>query len=172
MKQGIPERIKLIKFASKSLIFSQSYQVRDFPRVSEMVSNLNSPVNVELSFGFVDDKIPYIKGDIKLDLALTCQRCLDEVILHMQPSFKLAFVQNKQLSEELDSSFEIIENFDEEFSTIEFITDEVLLSIPMIPMHEHECASYQDTTPLNEHKRENPFAILKQLKNSNNESKE
>jgi len=166
MKQGIPEQIKLFKFASRSLIFSQTYQVKDFPRISALVSNQEAPVNAELSFSIEHNRIPCIRGKIELDVALTCQRCLNEVSVHLQPKFQLAFLKNEQQGEELDSSFETILNADEEFSTIEFITDEVLISIPMIPMHEHECASYKDTQPIKEQKRENPFAILKQLKNS------
>ncbi len=169
MKQGIPEQIKLFKFASKALIFSQTYQVKDFPRISALVSNQDAPVDVELNFSIENNRIPCITGKVELDVALTCQRCLDEVSLHLQPKFQLAFVQNEQQSEGLDPSFETIENADEEFSTIEFITDEVLISIPMSPMHEHECASYEDTTPIKEQKRENPFAVLKQLKNSTKE---
>jgi len=70
-------------------------------------------------------------------------------------------------ADELDDSFETILNADEEFSTIEFITDEVLITIPMIPMHSHDCQSYKDKSPIMEQKRENPFAVLEQLKNSN-----
>ncbi len=169
MKQGIPERIKLFKFASKALIFSQTYQVKDFPRISALVSNQDTPVDVELNFSIENNRIPCITGKVELDVALTCQRCLEEVKIHLQPKFQLAFVQNEQQSEELDPNFETIENADEEFSSIEFITDEVLITIPMSPMHEHECASYKDTTPIKEQKRENPFAILKQLKNSTKE---
>jgi len=67
MKQGIPEQIKLFKFASRSLIFSQIYQVKDFPRISASVS-------VELSFSIENNRIPCIAGKIELDVALTCQR--------------------------------------------------------------------------------------------------
>ncbi|AYQ56935.1 hypothetical protein MS2017_1238 [Bathymodiolus thermophilus thioautotrophic gill symbiont] len=165
MKQGIPEQIKLFKFATKALIFSQVYQVRDFPRISALASNQDAAVNVALNFSLEEGRIPCVKGEIKLDLALTCQRCLDEVSVHLEPKFQLAFLKNEQQGEALSANFETILNTDEEFSTIEFITDEVLISVPMTPMHKHECASYQDTQPINKQKRENPFAILQQLKN-------
>lgn len=164
MQQGIPEIIKLFKFASKGAIFSQQYQVKDFPRISELASNQDSVVDVKLSFELEKGRIPCIKGEVKLDLALTCQRCLNEVSVYLEPKFQLAFLKNEQQGETLDASFETILNTDEEFSTIEFITDEVLISVPMTPMHEHKCVSYQDTQPINEQKKENPFAILKQLK--------
>lgn len=166
MKQGIPEQIKLFKFSTRLLFFSQTYKVRDFPRISDLVSmsNQDSDVDVELSFSLKDGKIPCIEGRIKLDLTLSCQRCLDGLSIHLEPKLQLAFVQNEQQSEELDSSFETIIGAENEFSTIEFITDEVLISIPMTPMHDYECASYQDTQPIEMQKRENPFAILEQLK--------
>ncbi|MBA5247926.1 MAG: hypothetical protein FE834_00085 [Gammaproteobacteria bacterium] len=164
-QQGIPETIKLFKFAAKGLIFSQQYQVKDFPRISELASNAESPVAVKVNFSLAEGRIPCIKGEVKLDLALTCQRCLNEVSVHLTPKFQLAFLKNEQQGDKLDNRFETILNADEEFSTIEFITDEVLISVPMTPMHEHECASYQDTLPVEELKRENPFAILEQLKN-------
>lgn len=162
MKQAIPKIIKVFEFASKQLVCSQQYQVRDIPRISRLASNQDSTVDVKLNFSLEEGRIPCIKGEIKLDLALTCQRCLDEINVHLEPKFQLAFL--KQQGETLDASFEIILNTSEEFSTIEFITDEVLISVPMAPMHEHQCTSYQDTQLINEQKCKNPFTILEQLK--------
>jgi uncharacterized protein len=164
MQQGIPEIIKLFKFASKGLVFSQQYQVKDFPRISKLASNQKSTVDVALNFSLEEGKIPCVKGEVKLDLALTCQRCLNEVSIHLKPKFQLAFLKNEQQGENLEDCFETILNTDEEFSAIEFITDEVLISTPMTPMHEYECQLYEDTQPINTQKHENPFAILKQLK--------
>ncbi|MBE8190146.1 MAG: hypothetical protein HAW58_04690 [Candidatus Thioglobus sp.] len=164
MKQGIPAQIQLFKFANKGLVFSQKYQVSDFPRISDLASNSNGLVEVELNFGLENKKIPCIKGQIKLDLSLICQRCLDGVMVHLEPDFNLAFLQNEQQGENLDDSFETILNADEEFSTIEFLTDEILICVPMIPLHQHKCGSYKNPKVALE-KPENPFAILKKLKN-------
>lgn len=164
MKQGIPEQIKLFKFASRGLSFSKKYKIRDLPRVSELVSNLDDFVNVELSFMLVTNNVPCIIGEIKLNVDVPCQRCLNDVNICLMPKFKLAFLQNEQQGEELDSSYDTVLNNDEKFSTIEFITDEVLISMPMIPMHKHECTISQDSTHFEKQKRESPFAILKQTK--------
>ncbi len=166
MKQGVPAQIKLFKFATKGLIFTHSYQVGDFPRISDLTNNDNTVLKVELNFSLKDNKIPCIEGSIDSNLALTCQRCLGEVNVHLKPNFKLAFVQNEQQGDNLEIDFEAILGAGEEFSTIEFITDEVLMSIPMIPMHEHECTSYKDTQTIDKQKPDNAFAILKELKNN------
>ncbi|WP_428087383.1 YceD family protein [Candidatus Thioglobus sp.] len=164
--QGIPDNIKLLSFAKKGLIFSQIYSVKDFPRIRNIVTNINDKVSANLNFYLLNNKIPCIEGHVELEAVLDCQRCLEAVKLKLSPSFKLAFIIHEQQAEGLDPSFETILNTDEEFSTIEFITDEVLISIPMIPMHSHECQSYKDKEPVIEQKRKNPFAILEQLKNS------
>jgi uncharacterized protein len=167
MEQGIPKQIKLYKFASKGLFFSHKYQLRDFPRISKIASNLDDSVEVELSIKLENNNIPCIIGEIKLDVTLTCQRCLDDVVISLKPNFKLAFLQNEEQGNELDSVYETVLNKNDEFSTIEFITDEVLISIPMIPMHSHECSTYMDIQPLKEQKQESPFAILKHTKQTN-----
>jgi uncharacterized protein len=163
--QGIPEIIRLLPFSKKGLTFTHTYKVSDFPRIKALTHNFTGAVRVSLDFYLEKNRIPCIEGQVKLDVALDCQRCLQEVVLPLKPSFKLAFIKNEQQSEELDSSFETILNAEEEFSTKEFLTDEVLISIPMIPMHSHECASYKDSTPINEQKVKNPFEILKTIKN-------
>lgn len=165
MKQGIPEQIKLFKFASRGLSFSKSYKLRDLPRVSELVSNLDDFVSVELSFMLEINNVPCIIGEMELNVNLPCQRCLNDVNIYLKPKFKLAFLQNEKQGEELDFSYDTVLNNDEEFSTIEFITDEVLISMPMIPMHNYDCTiDQQDSMHFEKQKRVSPFAILKQTK--------
>ncbi len=162
--QGIPEQIKLFNFAKRELSFEQIYQVGDFPRLSDVLSNPGDKVAVKLSFYLEEGKIPCVSGVIELEAALSCQRCLEAFKLKLKPEFKLAFVTNEQQGQDLDADHEISLLEEDELSTIELITDEILLSIPMIPMHEHECLEYQDDENLDVEKPENPFAILKTLK--------
>ena len=162
--RGIPDTIKLFSFAKKGLNLSHTYQVKDFPRMKKLLGNIDDEVKVELSFYIENNSIPCIEGVVKLSAVVDCQRCLNDVELHLSPRFKLGFLKNEQQGEALDSSFETILNADEAFSTIEFITDEVLISIPMSPMHSHKCQSYQDKERIDKQKQHNPFAILKHTK--------
>ncbi len=164
MKQGIPEKIKLYKFATRGLCFSKKYKLRDFPRVSKIASNLDDSVNVDLSFFLEKNNVPCIIGEIKLKLVTTCQRCLCDVDISLEPKFKLAYLNNEQQDGEIDSSYETILIKNEEFSSIELITDEILISIPMIPMHKNDCSMNIDAEILTNQKSESPFAILKQVK--------
>ncbi len=162
--QGIPDIIKLFSFAKKELNLSHIYQVKDFPRIKKLLSNIDDKVKVELSFYIKNNVVPCIKGSIQLSAIVDCQRCLNEVNIHLSPSFKIGFLKNEQQKEKLDSSFETILNANKAFSTIEFITDELLISIPMSPMHPYKCQSYQNKEWINSQDKYHPFATLKQLK--------
>jgi len=162
--QGLPKQLKLFSFAKKGLSFSQKFKVEDFPRISDIVSNTGDEVKVELSFYLENNNIPCISGSIELSAELECQRCLEDVKIHLNPKFDLAFIANENQAQDLDPKLETVIFNDEDLSIIEFLTDEVLISIPMIPMHEHECISYKDDQKLDKQERENPFAILKELK--------
>jgi uncharacterized protein len=145
-----PELLKLFNFARKELIFSGEYQIRDFPELEKIASNKSDKVKVALSFSFENDRTPCLNGVISLDIALSCQRCLEDIILDLNVEFNLGFVQNEGQGAGLDS-------------TIALISDEVLLAIPMVSLHNFDCATYKDSEQVVEQKKQNPFAILKDI---------
>ena len=87
----------------------------------------------------------------------------------MKVDFKLAFVRHEQQAEGLDSSYElyITKVEEEELLTIDIITDEILLSIPMAPSHDFDCNLIINKDEVVEESRENPFTILKNIKIAN-----
>jgi len=53
---------------------------------------------------------------------------------------------------------------EEELATHDLISDEILLSIPMVPTHDYDCLEELNGREIVEEKSENPFSILKKLK--------
>ena len=49
-------------------------------------------------------------------------------------------------------------------ATSDLISDEILLSIPMVPMHNYDCIIEINEQEIVKEKSENPFAILKKIK--------
>jgi uncharacterized protein len=76
----------------------------------------------------------------------------------------LAFVRHEKQGEELDSHYEIYVTEEDELATHDLISDEILLSIPMVPTHDYDCIKEINGQEIVEEKSENPFAILKKLK--------
>lgn len=164
LNKGLPGQLKLFNFAKKEISLSGIYQISDFPKISEISRNKKNDVKVDLSFYLENDKTPCIDGIIQLDIVLVCQRCLDDLSIALEVNFNLAFVRHNQESEELDSHYEIYVIEEEELATYDLISDEILLSIPMVPMHDYDCIKEINEKEIVEGKSENPFAILKKIK--------
>ncbi len=161
--KSLPGQLKLFNFAKKEISLSGLYQISDFPKISEIASNKKDNVKVDLSFYLKNNKTPCVDGIIQLDIVLTCQRCLDDLSIALKVDFNLAFIRHNQESEELDSHYEIYVTEKEELATHDLISDEILLSIPMVPMHDYDCIKEIIEQEIVEQKSENPFAILKKI---------
>ena len=107
LNKSLPSQLKLFNFAKKEISLSGLYQISDFPKVSELASNKNGNVSVELLFYLKKNKTPCVDGIIELDIVLACQRCLDNLSIALKVNFNLAFVKLDQQTEELDSQYEI-----------------------------------------------------------------
>ena len=164
LKKSPPSKLKLFNFAKKEISFSGLYQISDFPEISEISRNKKDNVRVDLAFYLNNNKTPCVEGIIELDIVLACQRCLDDLSIALEHNFNLAFVKHGQESDELDSHIELYVIEEEELATHDLISDEILLSIPMVPMHSHDCTKEINKQEIVEEKLENPFAILKNIK--------
>ena len=164
----LPSELKIFNFAKKEVSLFGEYIISSLPRISEIAINKEDRVKVDLSFYLENDKTPCIKGIIELNIVLECQRCLEALPIELKIDFKLAFVRHEQQAEGLDSSYELyITKEEEELLTIDIITDEILLSIPMAPSHDFDCNLIINKDEVVEESRENPFTILKNIKIAN-----
>ena len=161
----LPKTLKLFNFAKKEVNLHGECKISNMPRVSEIAKNDNDSIEVDLSFHLDNGKIPCVKGIIDLKVVLDCQRCLDDLEIDLNIPFKLAFVKHENQADGLDNSYEIYHVREaEEIETIDLITDEILLSIPMVPSHNFECGLKVDQEKIVEDVRKHPFDVLKNLK--------
>ena len=162
----LPKTIKLFKFARKEASLHGDYKISAMPRISEIARNTEDRIKVDLSFYLENDKTPCIKGIITANIILDCQRCLDALPVDLKVIFNLAFVRNESQAEELDTSFEVYNiGEEEELDSIDLITDEILLSIPMAPSHDFDCSLKIDKEKeIVEKISKNPFDVLKNIK--------
>jgi uncharacterized protein len=161
----LPKTIKLFKFARKEARLHGDYKIAAMPRISEIARNTEDRVKVDLSFYLENDKTPCIKGIINTNIILDCQRCLEAFPIDLKVNFNLAFVRYEDQAEELDSGFEVyVIGEEEDLDSIDLITDEILLSIPMAPSHDFDCSLKIDKEEIVEEMSKNPFDVLKNIK--------
>ena len=164
-KPQLPKTIRLFNFAKKEVDLHGEYKISSVPRVSEVARNTEDNLEVDLSFHLENGKTPCVKGIINSKIVLDCQRCLDALNIDLKVLFNLAFVRYESQAEGLDKDYEVyVVGEDEEIDTLDLISDEILLSLPMAPSHEFDCSLKVELDAKVEKIHENPFDVLKNIK--------
>jgi len=158
--ERLPAKFKLLNFSKKNLKIKDFCSISKFPRIYEMILNKDEQVDIDLEFNFVSNRVPTLKGNLRFNIVIECQRCLKPLKLTLCSDISFAFIESDEDASLIDSSFELINDFNKEIDSYEFLTDEMLLMIPMIPKHNHECKKIENDYVTNS----NPFNILKNLK--------
>ena len=95
---------------------------------------------------------------IEAKLPVICQRCLDEMLVHLNLDFD--YIICNALPTEIDENDDTdwIEAAPE-MNLQALIEDELLLAMPIAPMHDHDCSKQS----MQSGEKPNPFAVLKGL---------
>ena len=169
MSERLPVFIDPIRLAQARRRLVGTLPLKEMDRLSPYIVNDNGQVAVELEFGVDDQKVRYLRGHIKADLEMCCQRCMGSVVVPIEKDVSLGLVGSEAEAERLEGVYEPLLVTSREVRLSEIVEDELLLAIPMIAMHpEGECASeYQEKTPPEEETaepRKSPFDVLAELK--------
>lgn len=116
-----------------------------------------------------------IEGRVRADLACECQRCLEPVTMPVEAQITLAVVEDEEAASSLPVELDpLLLEHEAEVDLPALLEDELILALPQIPMHESIDACGEHASVLKDEeefddsaKKENPFAVLKKLKNGN-----
>ena len=132
-------------------------------------------VDYELNFGVDEVGAPNINGTVQTVFPIECQRCMETMEFPVDLNIRLALVKSREAAQQLPDNYDpLLVSPDAEISAESIIEDELILALPQVAMHEIEdCPkgeSFRSTGNGAEDgaapQRENPFAMLAQLKNS------
>jgi uncharacterized protein len=139
-----------------------------FPRLVELLLDTQTTLAVDIQVGRSSSGIPLVTGHVRGRVEQQCQRCLEPVTGELDVELRLAVVVPG--SEELaPADFEPWLADASDMTLGEMIEDELLLALPMVARHEAaECGELaqrlKDTGDSETRERDNPFAVLSQLK--------
>lgn len=164
----LPRRVDVQKVVENNQHFSAQIEPSELPRLDDAVDRCLEPVSCVISFDRDEDRNRVLVGSCSTRVSMICQRCLESVDIQVESQFSLGLVFNDEQARQLPRRLEPVEV--DESGILELwsvMEDEVLLALPMFPMHaEGECQARQpepEEKPGNE-KRPNPFDVLAQLK--------
>lgn len=169
MSRRLPIMIDPLKYAQNAMRISGLLRVAEFDRITDKLANREGELAVELSFDRIQGK-PVVEGKVSGKLVLICQRCMQAMEFEVNGDLRLGLIRDEAEIDGLLSGFEPLVVEPEPMKVKDIIEDELLLMIPMIPMHEQtqcepalavEQAVFVENKPV---RSVNPFAELEKLK--------
>lgn len=169
--QRLPVEVDPFKLVEQGRQFEGRIPLRDFPRLQDLLYVDNKKlVEVDLEFTRTETGLPVIKGQIKAEMQMVCNRCLDSTGLLVDAKPEVVLVSSDEQAERLQEGFDIWLVEDQKLFIQDFIEDELLLAMPLVISHD-ECEPARELIEAlpedensEEQQQENPFAALKDLK--------
>lgn len=156
--------INSIEFAQKARSTHDIIPVSRFARLADMLADTTGELCCRVEGGKDADNANYIRLLIKGRLNLTCQRCLQPYgyDVEVDRQFKLARNESELPEPEDERDDEEFLLAEDEMPVLALIEDELILTLPMAPMHlEKDCSIKERVVEVG---KPNPFAMLETLK--------
>jgi uncharacterized protein len=167
MINHLPDRLDLYAAAEAGRVLRGMVKLASLARALPLLESREGELEVSLELGRDEDGTHYLAGSVQGRLALQCQRCLEPMEYPLDVTFRLGLVHTPEQMQHLSDRYEPLLLTGEPASLAEVITDEVLLALPIVPLHSGvgTCRppATDSQTPAGS-RRENPFAVLAQLK--------
>lgn len=169
-KVKLPLTIDPLRTAQKSLDCAGIYSADQVVRLAESVVSVDGDIDAEVSFNIDNQRLVVITGKASVPVTLMCQRCNHNFEYIVHATYCFCPVKNDEQAEALPAGYEPIEvdNFGE-IDLLALIEDELILSLPIAPVHEYEHCEVSDADMIfgqlpAEAEKPNPFAVLASLK--------
>jgi len=162
MSSRLPELIEPRTLAEKRARLVGNLDLGRMERLSSSLCRATGTVAVELLFGKDEHGNRLVTGGWSTRLCLVCQRCLEPMEIALSRELRLEFVQATQ-EWGMSLDFEPIQVFESDtVSLLEMVEDELILALPMAPVHVFGDCRARDIDPSVEN--QNPFGVLAKLK--------
>ena len=167
MQPEQPQSINPLRLAKNKEQIKGSLSLDSLARLEDILLDNHGQVQYSLSFDFDASGICLIKSYIDTAVLLQCQRCLKSVIIEIQKSSVLGTYKDSDEFKKLEDNYEPCQ-LDEEFILVEkLVEDELLLAMPLIPLHSNKkCIGQDALKALNVNNKMNSFSALAKLKDS------
>lgn len=174
-KVKLPLKVDPFRCAQKRLDYDGIIAKKELLRLEEVTQGVISDADVKLSFDVDAQGLKVIRGSASVDVSLECQRCWDVFPHHSDIEFIYSPVFNEDQVGNLPDAYEpALVDENGEIDLVQLVEDELILVLPQVAMHEDvDCKVDAEDMVFGEiplaDERPNPFAVLKNLKQSNEE---
>lgn len=169
LKKIIPRHIEPRKFVNHAVVLQGEVAGDGLTRFAEASIKVEH-IEVELAFGFDEERRRTVTGWAKANLLVECQRCLELMPYAIEADIRWAIVWDEEKARQLPARLEPWIAGEEAEDLYAMIEEELLLALPTAPTHSELCI---DSTLLSSGEvveddeatdKNNPFLALAALK--------
>lgn len=174
MSNRLPIEVNPFRMIEQRRSLTGMLSLQQLPRLCVLAAeSTDSEFKIEMIFTHSASGLPLIAGSVKGQLWLNCQRCLEPVSVNIDAQINVVLTASQVDREPEEEGYELYIVDNERIFVRDFIEDEILLALPVVPRHE----ACQPVKPLFEgspdelkdsaaEEKANPFAALKDWKKS------
>jgi len=164
MSSELPLLIDPARLAASGKRVAGDFTLTEMPRLVGLVQNQEGKVTYNLAFEKDDHGVIRISGKVSARLTLVCQRCLNLMEWQLNNPVNIGFAGDREQIEYLPDFVEPLISELREIPLASLIEEEVILGLPLSPLHNPEDCPAQQLVEQHSPKRDNPFAILKDVR--------
>jgi uncharacterized protein len=141
MSEGWSKLLDLDPLADGQADIEFAIPLAEFPRLSPQLAHTNGEVRGHVRFAR-EIGVPVADFELTGDLALECQRCFGPMNVPVESRERVAMVAGAAEADRVPSGRETILAPDHRISIRDLVEEELLLALPIVPLHEpSECAA-------------------------------
>jgi len=175
MKTGaLPTQLDLRGLAARGVHIEGTVSPKDLPRLADSGIAIAGSCSAAFDFRRDEEARYVVTVCIETKVVMQCQRCLGDMEVPLRSASLMACVRTDEEAAALPATYEpLLVDDTADLSVI--VEEEILLAIPVSPIHEKECKSVEQRAALEavtaesaaigeKGERDSPFAVLERLK--------
>jgi len=174
-KPALPKHFEPYKLADQSANFAGKLPVSAFTRLSEALVGQEGEIEIDLEFGRGEDGFRELRGVVKGEVQVECQRCLQAMPFELEANIHLGFAFHEDMAKSMPKYLDpIVLSPDERITTVDLLEDDLILCVPEFVSHEPgQCTIKTEfkgsDDSVEEPRKDNPFQVLAELKSEKKE---
>jgi len=168
LNENLPLSFDPFRFADNAMHLRGKLLLKNMERLRANLVSDEGEVEVDLEFGVDEQRFRFLKGHLKTHLTLQCQRCMERMKYEVISDFLLGIVPTDEKADKLPERFDPLVVKGPDFFIQDVIEDELIVSFPIVPMHDDEACSVRfpvvsesDSKPV---EKDNPFKVIELLR--------
>ncbi len=134
MARPVEDPLDVGLLAVEQATLNRVYEVTGFERLRDSLARPGGRATVQLRFHHTGH-CPAVEGELTATVWLVCQRCLAQFETVIESSVRVAFVASDAEATQVPDEFDAVTAPHGRILLDELVEDELLLALPLVPMH-------------------------------------